>query len=143
MMLSEGHRWTSVHGDGFAEMSNMTTENEKLRIHFAYCVAILLLAIVAIATDRWSTQAKFTEYLSNAATMTSLMLGLVAIFYSFIANDGLSKSLGNINHVSQAVDESKREISEYLALTRTALAAGERNNEVMSAVSAEVKSKEI
>ena len=39
--------------------------------------------------------------------MTSLVLALVAIFYSFIANDGLSKSLGNISAVANEVKESK------------------------------------
>jgi hypothetical protein len=62
--------------------------------------------------------AKFTEYLSNAATITSLVLALVAIFYSFIANDGLSKSLGNISTVASEVKEARGQISDYLELAK-------------------------
>jgi len=69
----------------------MDDKYEKIKIHFFYCILILVIAIIAIATDRWTAQKDFTAYLSNAATMTSLLLGLVAIFYSFISNDGLSK----------------------------------------------------
>ena len=56
---------------------------EKLSLHFKYCGFIAVMVVVAIATERWSTSKDFTTYLSNAATMTSLLLGVVAIFYSF------------------------------------------------------------
>lgn len=98
----------------------MTTDSEKLKLHFAYCSLILVLIIIAVATDRWTTQQKFTEYLSNAATMTSLVLGLVAIFYSFIANDGLSRSLGNINMVADTISKTRDQITNYLGLTAAA-----------------------
>jgi hypothetical protein len=97
---------------------NMEEKFNKLKIHFFYCVLILVLTIVLIATDRWTAQKDFTTYLSNSATMTSLVLGLVAIFYSFISNDGLSKSLTNISVVAEEVKQSKEEISEYLNLTK-------------------------
>jgi hypothetical protein len=82
----------------------------KLRIHFFYCTVILVLTIIAIATDRWTLQPKFTEFLGNAATMTSLVLGLVAIFYSFIANDSLSKSLGSIGSVSESISSVRDQV---------------------------------
>jgi hypothetical protein len=82
----------------------------KLRIHFFYCTVILVLTIIAIATDRWTLQPRFTEFLGNAATMTSLVLGLVAIFYSFIANDSLSKSLGSIGSVSESISSVRDQL---------------------------------
>jgi|694.fasta_scaffold32907_4 hypothetical protein len=82
----------------------------RLRIHFFYCTVILVLTIIAIATDRWTLQPKFTEFLGNAATMTSLVLGLVAIFYSFIANDSLSKSLGSIGTVSESISSVRDQV---------------------------------
>jgi GTP1/Obg family GTP-binding protein len=101
----------------------MSTDVEKLRLHFIYCAIILGLVIVAIATDRWTAQQNFTEYLSNAATMTSLVLGLVAIFYSFISNDGMSRSLGNINNVSSQVGQVRDEIADFVKLTEQATTA--------------------
>jgi hypothetical protein len=46
------------------------------------------------------------------------VLALVAIFYSFIANDGLSKSLGNISTVASEVKEARGQISDYLELAK-------------------------
>ena len=116
----------------------MIAELEKLRIHFAYCALILVLVIIAIATDRWTPQSGFTEYLSNAATMTSLVLGLVAIFYSFIANDGLSKSLGNINMVAETISQTKDQISNFLRLTSVATDVSKENAAQMQNLSSKI-----
>lgn len=94
--------------------SKMNTENEKLKLHFIYLVSILVFVLVIVSTGLWTNQEKFTEFLGNAATMTSLVLGLVAIFYSFISNDGLSKSLGNILLVSDEIRRFKDQISEFI-----------------------------
>ncbi|MDZ4057086.1 MAG: hypothetical protein U1D69_08985, partial [Polynucleobacter sp.] len=64
----------------------MSTEVDRISLHFKYCVLILGMIIIAVATDRWTARQDFTTLLSNAATMTSLVLALVAIFYSFISN---------------------------------------------------------
>jgi len=118
----------------------MSTDVERLRIHFFYCVSILTLVLILTATDRWSEKSNFTVYLTNAATMTSLVLALVAIFYSFIANNGLSQSLGNISMVSQDVRESKDQISKYLDLTTSSANTAKENTEAIQAVSRQVHS---
>jgi hypothetical protein len=43
-----------------------------------------------------------------------LLLGLVAIFYSFISNDSLSRGLGGITIVSQEIGEAREKIASYL-----------------------------
>jgi hypothetical protein len=116
----------------------IVTSVEKLKIHFFYCVVIMTSICILIATDRWSGSARFTEYLSNAATMTSLLLGLVAIFYSFIANDGLSKSLGNISTVANEVRESKEEISNFISLTADSTENARANTAAMQVVSTQI-----
>jgi hypothetical protein len=111
---------------------------EKLKIHFFYCVVMLILAMIAIATSRWTGEPGFTQYLANAATITSLVLALVAIFYSFVSNDGLSKSLGNIATVSNDVKESKDQISQFLKQTTLSTEAASTNTSAIEAVSREV-----
>lgn len=96
----------------------MATEADKLALHFKYCALIFALLLVAVATDRWTAQKDFTAYLSNAATMTSLVLGLVAIFYSFISNDSLSRSLGSIATISSDVRSAREQIGEYLEVSQ-------------------------
>lgn len=113
-------------------------ESEKIKLHFAYCSLILILIIVAIATFNWTSLEGFTEYLSNAATMTSLLLGLVAIFYSFIANDGLSRSLGNINTVTETITKTRDQITGFLELTSTATKAADLSSNKMQEFSQSV-----
>jgi hypothetical protein len=111
---------------------------ERIRIHFVYVVVILTTTIVIVATDRWSGKANFTEYLSNVATMTSLLLGLVAIFYSFVANDGLSRSLGSISTVSDEVRSSKEQIAKYVEVTSESAKTATENAHLLQSVSADV-----
>ncbi|WP_314437477.1 hypothetical protein [Massilia timonae] len=118
----------------------MNDKLEKLKLHFFYCAVILTLIIIAIATDRWTLQPKFTEFLSNAATMTSLVLGLVAIFYSFIANDGLSKSLGSIGAVSEEIRSSKEHIVQQVAAGAETTKTAERSAVLIDAASSSISS---
>ena len=84
------------------------------------------MLLIFTATERWSGKANFTEYLGNAATMTSLLLGVVAIFYSFISNIGLSKNLGSIGTVSDEISKTKNEIKEsVIKLESIAIISGE------------------
>lgn len=117
----------------------MENRLEKIKVHFFYCTVILTLVIIAVATDRWTLQPNFTEFLSNAATMTSLVLGLVAIFYSFIANDGLSKSLGSIGTVSQEVRVAREEISRQVALGAETTNSAERSTQLIERASKDIE----
>ncbi len=90
-------------------------DKTNVAIHLRYFCAILVVLVILIATDRWTNQPEFTTYLSNAATMSSLMLAVVAIFYSFISNDSLSRSLGSINTVSTDVRDATGEITRLVA----------------------------
>jgi len=113
----------------------MTNECDKLALHFKYCALIALMAFIALATERWSEKESFTTYLSNAATMTSLLLAVVAIFYSFISNDSLSRSLGSITTVSTEVQGARQQIVQFLDLTRSATEASSANTALVQTAS--------
>jgi hypothetical protein len=119
---------------------NQTKESSGV-IHYRYWILILLLIVIAIATDRWTGKEGFTDYLSNAATMTSLLLGLVAIIYSFVSNSTISSSLGSINTVSDEVDSVNKQIGEYIALARDIEKAGRDNVVNMAEISSGMKEK--
>jgi len=122
----------------------MDSKSETLALHFKYCALIALMLLIAIATERWSSNEDFTTYLSNAATMTSLLLGVVAIFYSFISNDGMSRSLGSITTVSSEIRDVRTDIQRFADQTRDSTRAAEANNEIVrgssSALSATMES---
>ena len=100
-------------------------ENEKpdriARIHFFYVTLILSSAIVVLITVEWTPEQNFTKYIGNAATLTSLVLGLVAIFYAFVSNDSMQKSIGNIVSVSRAVSKSGKSIKEFASQARASI----------------------
>lgn len=116
----------------------MTNNTESLALHFKYCALIAVMLLVFLATERWSATKDFTTYLSNAATMTSLLLGVVAIFYSFISNDGMSRSLGSINTVASEVREVREDIQNFAEQTKISTEAASTNNTIVRAASSEL-----
>lgn len=111
----------------------------KSTIHYRYWILILLLLIVAVATDKWTGQAGFTDYLSNAATMTSLLLGLVAIIYSFVSNTTISSSLGSINSVSKEIGEVNQRIGNYISLAEAIEKSGKASVDSLETFSIEMR----
>lgn len=107
-------------------------------LHYRYCLLILTLIVIAIASDRWTEKDGFTDYLSNAATLTSLLLGLVAIFYSFISNSSISSSLGSITSVSSDVERINKQIGEYVSLAKDIESAGRDNVNSLGTISSEM-----
>lgn len=118
----------------------MSTENETLWLHFKYCMFIAAVAIILIACEKWSSSKDFTTYLSNAATMTSLFLGIIAILYSFISNDSLSKGLGSISTVADQVKEVRLEISKFVDLTKSANETAATSSEHVQKASSSISS---
>lgn len=116
----------------------MTNDNDTLALHFKYCALIAVMFLVFVATERWSTSKDFTTYLSNAATMTSLLLGVVAIFYSFISNDGMSRSLGSISTVTNEVREVRSDIQKFAEQTKTSSEIAAANNVLVKGASTEL-----
>ena len=110
-------------------------EKEKLRLHFIYCASILGFLAIIIAVDRWTGKANFNDYLTNVATFVSLVLGLVAIIYSFYSNSTLAASLGNITKVSEDVGSTKTEISKFLVRSEQLNEVAEDNTTIFRDVS--------
>lgn len=104
-------------------------------IHYRYCMLILILACIVIASDRWTGQVGFTDYLTNAATITSLLLGLIAIIYSFYSNGAISSSLGGISSAAKDVERVGGRISEYVDVAKSIEEAGKQNLSSLEAFS--------
>jgi hypothetical protein len=83
-------------------------------IHYRYWILILIAAVILVMAEKWSARDNFTVYLSNAATLTSLLLGMVAIFYAYISNESISTSLGKVEGISKGLEEVKSQISAEL-----------------------------
>lgn len=104
--ISDMQNYESLHA--------CSNENERLRLHFVYMFVIFTLAFAFLMSDRWTDKQNFTEYLTNIGTFVSLVLGIVAIFYSFISNSTLSQNIGNISKTSEEVTAARVEIGKVL-----------------------------
>lgn len=116
----------------------MYTELDRIRLHFKYCALIAFILFIGVATDRWSSSKDFTIYLSNAATMTSLFLGIVAILYSFVSNDSMSKSLGSITTITDEVRSVRGEVESFVKTAKQINEEGSRTNQGLDAASQEI-----
>jgi len=116
-------------------MSEEAYKAERTKIHCAYWLGIAAMLMIGQATHYWGNDEKFTMYLSNAATMTSLFLALVAIIYAFYSNASLSQSLGGISQVSTEVRQSRDFISQYLEQTKEVAHEGQTQVDTLKAMS--------
>lgn len=116
----------------------MYKDIDMVKLHFKYCALIALMLFIGIATERWSASKDFTTYLSNAATMTSLFLGVVAILYSYVSNDSMSKSLGSISTITDEVRSVRSEVEDFVDIAKKTNKDAEKNSETFSFASESV-----
>lgn len=114
---------------------------KNLPIHFFYIVIFLIVAIIFIATGQWTDKPGFTSYLSNAATFTSLVLALIAIFYSFIANDSIGKNLGGVSEAVKQIDNLSSNIDNSIASIEEAKKTSEEIKENISKLVIDLNAK--
>ncbi len=115
-------------------MNNSCKGDRSIGIHFFYVSLILASIIVVLASVKWSDLPKFTDYLSAAATITSLVLGLLAIIYAYISNDSLSKATGVVSEVANKSQESAIKIASLLSLVDGVVIAGQDTNLKLSGI---------
>ena len=120
-------------------LTEPTHSNDNLKIHFKYFAFIAFSTVIFISTERWSSNKDFTTYISNAATMTSLLLGVVAIFYSFISNDSLSRSLGSISIITNEIASARDEIKYFSKSTESINSSNIENISTTQELSASLK----
>jgi hypothetical protein len=129
-----------VNAENFQKVGDSMGDCKNIKLHFMYSVGILLGLLALVMTDRWTAHENFTEYLSNSATLVSLVLGLVAIFYSFTSNTSLSQSLGNIAKVSEEILQTKHQLGEFIKEAKALEESGAQNTEILKTVSISVES---
>ena len=93
---------------------SQSTQRGSIRLHFFYVTLILSLSIIALVTNDWTKLQGFTEYLNVAATVTSLVLGLLAIIYAFVSTGAMNQFLGSIQGSTSAINRIAGEMRETL-----------------------------
>ena len=91
----------------------------KSNLFYIMVIVYLGITMAFVLSIKFTPEERFTEYLGNAATSISIVLALIAIFYSFISGESLSQSIGHINEASNSVSKSRDSISEFLSEIRS------------------------
>ncbi|HEY0027010.1 MAG TPA: hypothetical protein VGC35_04000 [Allosphingosinicella sp.] len=103
-------------------------------IHAGWVIFVLILAIAGLVIVTPAGES-LTKYVSFAATVTSLFLGAIAIFYSMISNQSFSETVGSLKSSADDVQIAAKNIAD----TSTALSGqSERLIEQVSLVPASV-----
>jgi ABC-type multidrug transport system fused ATPase/permease subunit len=89
--------------------------NSVEKTHFCYIVGILVSIIIGLISSDYGTNEAVVAYISFALTLSSILLALVAIVYSFISNASLS---GNISGLFQASSDIKKSSSVLSSLVQ-------------------------
>lgn len=94
----------------------MTTpvNTNSIKIHFFYVTLILTLIIVGLVTHKWTGISEFREYLNVGATVTSLVLGVLAIIYSFVSNGQQSSVLGAVEAAATTTSSSVAKLDIFM-----------------------------
>jgi hypothetical protein len=73
------------------------------RIHFGYIVTFLIIAIICLVTIKWGAIKDLTNYIIFALTLTSLVLAVLAIVYSFFSNASMTQNISNLEEASKKI----------------------------------------
>lgn len=90
----------------------------RLRIHFVYIVIFLILALIMVTAYKSYWNADLVKLVEFSATLTSIILAVLAIFITIYYSSGYT---GNIDRIDQGVSklsEVNQEISEATKLIR-------------------------
>jgi hypothetical protein len=87
-------------------------------VHAGWIIFILLMVIVGLAT-RTPSASSLMNYANFAATITSLFLGVIAIFYSMISNQGFSETSGSLKSSVDDIQVAAKNIADTSATLLT------------------------
>lgn len=113
------------------ENKTSTTQLMSTRIHFFYIVLILIGCLILMATRDWTKLEGFTDYLSVSATITSLVLGVLAIIYGFVSSNSTNSFLGSVEASAREMQNIGSQLKELLSKGQELQEkAGNRNEEL-------------
>lgn len=88
--------------------------NRLLKRDFIYCVAILILCIIFVATFVMGDCKNIYDYLSFASTVTSIILSVLAITMTLLAESKNDATKGQIEHYVNKVEVFSKDTDEQI-----------------------------
>src|SRR5262245_46405287 len=95
--------------------------DKAARIHAFYILLILGSVIVTFVVIDWGPIKDLANLVSFAATVTSLLLAVIAIVYSFVYNTRAAEATGELKVASDGIGKSATAVQESAADLRARL----------------------
>lgn len=83
----------------------------QLHIRYILLVCLLICLFVTLVVPKHVTEEAFQNF-SFAATITSIVLAVVSIVYSFYSSGGIATSIGEMKQVEQELEEEIKDIPD-------------------------------
>ena len=83
---------------------------EKIPVYWAVIGGLVLIAIFDVTT-KLGNKPDVIQYIGFAGTITSLVLGVIAIFYSIISNTRSSENIGELKGATKEISDGAKIVS--------------------------------
>lgn len=92
-------------------------EEKKINdvIHYKYVVGILTLIIITLLTFKYAPDTQLSNYVSFAATISSLILAVLAIIQGFLSTNSLSDTVTNMNQSSREILDNSDKLQTIIS----------------------------
>ncbi len=84
---------------------------KKVKVYWIVIIMVLTISVFLFIQTS-NTNNNLVQYLSFAGSITSLVLGLIAIFYSIISNQQSTENFGKLKEAVTKIEEGARIISD-------------------------------
>lgn len=81
-------------------------------VHYWYWIGILTLLCVGLFSKAYGSDTELVQFVSFAATLSSLILAVVAILYNFVTHNQSLKNAESLNRSVDRVDDSAGRVRE-------------------------------
>ncbi len=83
---------------------------KEYKIHAVYIISILVAVIIIQATVKWSTIPQLVDMIMFALSVTSLILAVLAIFYTIYSNSFITQNIGTLNTASTRISQAAEDL---------------------------------
>ncbi len=119
LVAARAVEWAEFRGLDGGRVSRPGVSQSLIRVHFFYVVLILVLFIIILVSVKFTKLEGFTDYLSVAGGFTSLVLGVLAIIYSFVSTGAFSRSLVVIEGEANKIASVAQDLNEVLRTSQS------------------------
>jgi hypothetical protein len=92
-----------------------TKSNRVVLVNTLWIVGVLLAIIVVLVVVKWSIYPNFVDRVNFAASLSSLILAILAIVYAFYSNDAISGAVNRLESVAHRLSGNSETLGKAVS----------------------------